>query len=46
MSTNVTDSSNTPKLIVAWLFVGIPLIWGIWVSLGSVAKLFSAPPPM
>jgi hypothetical protein len=22
-------SSNTPKLIIAWLFVGIPLLWGV-----------------
>jgi len=44
MNTTDNDPSNTPKLIVAWLFVGIPLIWGIWVSLTNIVKLFSAPP--
>jgi hypothetical protein len=25
---------------VFWLFVGIPLAWGVWITLKSVATLF------
>ena len=35
-----TDPLITVKLILAWLWVGIPLAWGIYVTLGNVAKLF------
>ena len=35
-----TDSSTTVKLILAWLFVGIPLLWGVWVTLQNAIKLF------
>lgn len=41
MNGESTAGSNTPKLIAAWAFVGIPLLWGIWVTLGNAAKLFS-----
>ncbi len=33
-------SSNTAPLIVSWLFVGIPLAWGVVITLGNAAKLF------
>lgn len=35
-----SDSTNTIKLIVAWAFVGIPLLWGVWLTLQNAAKLF------
>ena len=35
-----TDPSNTPKLIVAWAFVGIPLLWGVLITLSNAVKLF------
>lgn len=40
MDVATTDPSNTPKLIGAWLFVGIPFVWGVFITLGNVAKLF------
>ncbi len=33
-------SSNTIRLVISWLFVGIPLAWGILITLGNAAKLF------
>jgi hypothetical protein len=31
-------NSNAPKLLVAWLFVGIPLLWGVTqVAIRSMA---------
>ena len=27
-------------LVVSWLWVGIPLAWGVWITLKSVATLF------
>jgi hypothetical protein len=35
------DSSNGIKLVLAWAFVGIPLVWGVWVTLVNAMKLFS-----
>ena len=34
------DPSNMPKLIISWAFVGIPLLWGISVTLANAVKLF------
>jgi hypothetical protein len=34
------NSSNTPKLILAWLFVGVPLAWGVWHTLMNALLLF------
>jgi hypothetical protein len=28
------------KVIVAWIFVGIPLIWGVLQTLSNAMKLF------
>ncbi len=25
-----SDPANLLKLVVAWLFVGVPLVWGVW----------------
>lgn len=27
-------------VIVAWLLVGIPLLWGVWMTLQKAAALF------
>jgi len=43
MNQSASDSSNSVKLILAWLWVGIPLLWGVWVTIGNVAKLFAPP---
>ena len=45
MNQSTTDGSTTIKLILAWIWVSIPLLWGIWVTFGNVAKLFSPPAP-
>jgi MFS family permease len=36
------DTKPTPlaMVMVAWLFVGIPLAWGVWKTLQSVGKFF------
>jgi hypothetical protein len=33
--------SNTTFLVLAWLWVGIPLAWGIAVTIANAAKLFT-----
>jgi hypothetical protein len=35
----------TGKLILAWLWVGIPLAWGVWLTLNNALKLFASAPP-
>jgi hypothetical protein len=35
-----SDASNTPKLIAAWLFVGIPFAWGVFKTIGNALALF------
>jgi hypothetical protein len=35
-----SGSTDTLKLILAWGFVGIPLLWGVWVTLVNAAQLF------
>ena len=34
------DPSTKPMAVVAWLVVGIPLAWGVWVTLQKTAVLF------
>ena len=34
------DSSMTAKLVISWLFVCIPLLWGVSNTLANAAKLF------
>jgi len=36
---NVSDA-NTVKLVLAWSFVGIPLIWGVYKTLANAVLLF------
>lgn len=33
--------SNTVKLVLSWGFVGIPLAWGVLLTLLNSLKLFS-----
>ncbi len=34
------SNSNTTFLVLAWLWVGIPLAWGVAVTLNNAMKLF------
>jgi hypothetical protein len=34
------SSGNGIKLALAWAFVGIPLIWGVWSTLLNALQLF------
>lgn len=34
------ESSNTLPLVLSWAFVGVPLLWGVSLTLLNVAKLF------
>ena len=38
-----SDPSNVPKLIISWAFVGIPLLWGVCLTLANAVKLFQTP---
>jgi hypothetical protein len=35
----------TLQVVLAWLLVGIPLVWGVWNTLLNAMKLFQAAPP-
>ncbi|MFT0547249.1 MFS transporter small subunit [Allopusillimonas ginsengisoli] len=37
-----TQTTTSPPALVAvfWLYVGIPLVWGIWETLIKAAALF------
>jgi hypothetical protein len=43
---NVADETNEPKpgqwplVIVAWILVGVPLLWGVLTTLRKAALLF------
>lgn len=32
--------TTTTHLVLAWLLVGIPLVWGFWMTLGNAMALF------
>lgn len=40
MAQNPTDQVNTPQVILGWVWVGIPLAWGVIVTLQNAVKLF------
>ena len=40
MSSPKPAGNRTLKLIVAWSFVGIPLLWGVLQTLRNALKLF------
>lgn len=37
---NAAPAGNTGALVLSWAFVGIPLAWGVWLTLINAAKLF------
>ena len=40
MSTSTPSGTRTIHLILAWTFVGIPLLWGVLETLRNALKLF------
>jgi hypothetical protein len=40
MTTQNQDGSSAVKLVLAWAFVGIPLVWGVVQTAINAAKLF------
>ena len=40
MSTQTPSGTRTIHLVLAWSFVGIPLIWGVLQTLRNALKLF------
>ncbi|HEY4922402.1 MAG TPA: hypothetical protein VII40_20035 [Xanthobacteraceae bacterium] len=41
MTDNTQQDGLMPvKLVLAWLFVGIPLAWGVYQTLSNAMKLF------
>jgi hypothetical protein len=35
------DEQTSPAMIVvAWLLVGVPILWGVWITLGKAWVLF------
>ncbi|MBQ1557730.1 MAG: MFS transporter, partial [Pseudomonas sp.] len=34
------DPSSKPVAVAAWLVVGIPLAWGVWITLQKTVVLF------
>jgi hypothetical protein len=37
---NTTTSAGTLKLVLLWLAVGLPLLWGVMKALEDTGKLF------
>ncbi len=35
-----SNTENTGKLVAAWLFVGLPFAWGVFVSVKNALALF------
>ena len=40
MSDKNTSATTTIELVLAWGFVGIPLLWGVFKTLGNAIGLF------
>ncbi|HEU5443700.1 MAG TPA: hypothetical protein VFU61_07730 [Steroidobacteraceae bacterium] len=40
MSSHNSSGTRTLQLILAWAFVGIPLLWGVLQTLRNAVKLF------
>ena len=40
MDANAPKKSYTVQVVLAWLLVGIPLVWGVWKTLLNAMKLF------
>ena len=43
MANEPKSTTVTIELFVSWLWVGIPLAWGVWVTLNNAIKLFQPP---
>ena len=37
---NESDKSSPVLVVLAWLFAGIPLTWGVILTLGNAMQLF------
>jgi hypothetical protein len=40
MDANAPQKDYTVQLVLAWLLVGIPLVWGVWKTVLNAMKLF------
>ncbi len=40
MSNDANSGTTTLQLVLAWGFVGIPLLWGVYGTLLNAMKLF------
>jgi hypothetical protein len=40
MDNSSVSSTTTAELILAWGFVGVPLLWGVYGTLVNAMKLF------
>lgn len=40
MKDQATTATSTTSLALAWLLVGVPLLWGFWMTLGNAMALF------
>ena len=40
MSNQTSSGTRTLRLVLAWSFVGIPLLWGVLQTLSNALKLF------
>jgi len=43
MAIETKDPLLTVKLLLAWLWVGVPLAWGVWLTFNNAIKLFQPP---
>lgn len=34
------DPSSTPMVVISWILVGLPLLWGTWQTLKTAGRLF------
>ena len=41
-STTPTDTTSPVRLALSWALVGIPLLYGVWMTLQTAAALFTA----
>lgn len=42
MTTNTTpNSSNAVPLVLAWVWVGVPLLWGLLITIRNATALFA-----
>lgn len=42
IATTPRSSSRVGLLVISWLWVGIPLAWGVWQTLRTSLSLFRA----